>query len=310
MTRRSTRWFGIGGLLSLTVVRSLAAPNYSNWSTPTNLGPVINSSSIEGGPAVSKDGLSLYFASGRPGGFGNQDIWVSQRLSHDDPWGPPANLGETVNSTSVDGAPALSRDGHWLFFNSNRPGGFGGIDIWASYRENSKDDFAWQPPVNLGPMINTAFQDAGASYFQSDEDDRAFLLFQSDRPGGFGALDIYQSEILPDGSFGAPTLPPELNSPDFDFRPSVRFDGLEIVFSSNRSGSLGGVDLWSATRSSVFEPWSTPVNLGSTINTTADDQQPYLAADRQTLYFVSNRPGTFGQLDVYVCTRSKVHPQR
>jgi len=308
MTLRLTNRVAIGGLISLTVVRLLAAPQYSDWAAPTNVGPLINSAFIEGGPAVSKDGLSLYFASGRPGGFGNQDIWVSRRFGQDDPWGPPVNVGGTVNGPTMDGAPALSRDEHWLFFNSNRPGGFGGNDIWASYRASTKDDFGWQPAVNLGVASNTPFQNAGATYFQSDEDGRAFLMFQSDRPGGFGATDIYQSEILPDGSFAAPILVSELNSTDFDFRPSVRFDGLEIIFSSNRTGSLGGVDMWAATRRSVFEAWSTPINLGPNVNSSDDDQQPYIAGDRQTLYFVSNRPGGLGQLDVYVSRRLRLHP--
>ena len=173
---------------------------------------------------------------------------------------------------------------------------------------SSASERSRQVAVNLGVAINTPFQDAGASYFQSDEGGRAFLLFQSDRPGGFGATDIYQSEILPDGSFAAPILVSELNSTDFDFRPSVRFDGLEIIFSSNRTGSLGGVDLWAATRRSVFEAWSTPINLGPNVNSSDDDQQPYIAGDRQTLYFVSNRPGGLGQLDVYVSRRLRLHP--
>jgi hypothetical protein len=89
-----------------------------------NLGPTINTSSSDNGPAFSKDGLSLYFGSSRPGGFGLMDIWVSQRDSVNDDCGAPVNLGPTINTASGDLLPALSRDGHWMFFTSTRPGGF------------------------------------------------------------------------------------------------------------------------------------------------------------------------------------------
>jgi hypothetical protein len=84
---------------------------------------------------------------------------------------------------------------------------------------------------------------------------------------------------------------PELNSGQSDQRPSVRFDGLELFLSSDRVGSLGLSDLWVSTRETVFDPWETPTNLGPTVNSTFADMQPYIAGDRQTLFFTSNRPG-------------------
>src|SRR5207253_3072207 len=65
----------------------------STWSEPVNLGPIVNTSSDDSEPALSPDGLSLYFSSSRPGGFGPNNIWVSQRASLNDPWGRPQNLG-------------------------------------------------------------------------------------------------------------------------------------------------------------------------------------------------------------------------
>jgi len=116
-----------------------AAPKFSNWGVPTNLGPTINSSFDDFGPAISKDGLSLYFTSNRLGGFGSSfDIWFSQRPTKDDVWGPPVNLGAVINTEASENVPALSRDGHWLFFNSTRLGGFGDQDIWASWREHRR----------------------------------------------------------------------------------------------------------------------------------------------------------------------------
>jgi hypothetical protein len=260
------------------------------------------------GPAISKDGLSLYFGSDRPGGFGGVDMWVSQRANVEAPWDPPINLGGVVNTADNEGVPALSRDEHRLFFNSNRSGGFGQNDIWASYRAHTRDDFGWQLPANLGAGVNSPFLDQGAGYFENDDANVPLLFFNSDRPGGIGSTDIYVSQLLPDGSFGAASLVAELSSPAGDNRPSVRFDGLEVFLFSNRPGSLGGVDLWVATRGRVVDPWSTPVNLGPVVNSTANDQTAYIATDRRTLYFASNRAGGFGLQDLYATTRTRQQP--
>src|SRR5713101_671744 len=103
----------------------------SEWSEPVNLGPVVNSSGAEMNPGLSPDGLSLYFVSTRVGGLGGTDIWVSRRACDDCAWQAPVNLGSPINTADADGAPALSTDGHLLFFFSDRPGGFGQLDIYV-----------------------------------------------------------------------------------------------------------------------------------------------------------------------------------
>jgi len=319
----------VGGMLAPVMAQAPVAhaQKYSDWSAPVNLGPTINSAFTDTQMAISKNGRSLYFTSNRPGGLGSVDMYVSQRASVNDPWGSPVNLGPTVNSASGEANPAFSRDGHLMFFQSNRPGGLGLIDIWVSRRENKHDDFAWQTPVNLGAGVNSAANDNGPSYFENDEGDfenndegdceneeegAPQLYFGSDRPGGLGGPDIYLSEQMADGSFGPAVLVTELSSPMTENRPSVRRDGLEIFFHSNRIGSivdpLGGLsfDLWVATRESTLDAWSTPVNLGNTINTTFLEQTPYLSSDRKTLLFTSDRPGGSGGQDLYMSTRTKL----
>ena len=106
--------------------------------------------------------------------------------------------------------PAFSRDGHLLFFASNRPLGFGGVDIWVSRREHTHDDFAWQPAENLGAGVNSASIDAGPSYFENDEVGVPQLYFNSNRLGGPGS--IYVSEQAADGSFGPAVLVLELSA--------------------------------------------------------------------------------------------------
>jgi len=94
-----------------------SAQEFGPWSEPVNLGPTINSASDDMHPALSKDGLSLYFSSNRPDGAGNLDLWVSQRDSVDSPWEPPQNL-YMLNTQFDDHAANLTIDGHWLFFYS------------------------------------------------------------------------------------------------------------------------------------------------------------------------------------------------
>jgi Tol biopolymer transport system component len=275
----------------------LAAAQWSDWSVPVNLGPVVNSPFAENLPEMSRDGLSLYFTSNRPGGSGLGDIWVAQRASVDDPWGTPVNLGPTVNSSVPDLAPALSPDGHYLFFTSSRPGGFGLNDIWVSWRANVKDDFAWEAPVNAGPPVNGPQFEAGPAFRRPE-------FYFTRGPGGT-AFDIYVSSII-GNTFEEPRVVVELNSSANDLRPTLRFDRREIFLSSNRPGGLGLDDIWGSTRQSAADPWGVPVNLGAVINSAFDDNQPGLSEDGRTLFFTSNRPGGSGGLDLYVSTRSVI----
>ena len=283
---------------------SPGAQKYSDWSTPINLGPIVNSTSTDRAPAISKDGLSLYFSSTRPEvfSFGMEDIYVSQRETRDDEWGPPMNLGSIINTALNEMGPAFSRDGHLLFFSSNRLGTLGGVDIWVSRREQTHDDFGWQQPENLGAGVNSLQLDEGASYFENDEVGVPLLYFSSSLSGGAGS--IFVSEQAADGSFGPKVLVFELSGLGNTRRPSIRHDGLEIFFGSERPGIPNSQDLWVATRETVFDAWSAPINLGSPLNSALVDVQPYISADRETLFFASNR-ASGGPTDLYMSTRTK-----
>jgi len=288
---------------------SSGAQKYSDWSEPINLGPNVNSTAMDRGPAISTDGLSLYFASNRLDGeldvdrFGGEDIYVSQRETRDSEWGPAMNLGSIINTSFNEQVPAFSRDGHLMFFASNRTGSLG-VDIWVSRREHTHDDFAWQPAENLGAGVNSLSLDEGPSYFENDEVGVPQLYFSSSRLSG-GPGSIFVSEQAADGSFGPAVLVLELSGLGNTRRPSIRHDGLEIFFGSERPGIPNSQDLWVATRETVFDAWSAPVNLGSTLNSDLVDVQPYISSDRETLFFASNRPGG-GPTDIYMSTRTKL----
>ncbi len=282
--------------------------HFSNWSAPVNLGPPANTSNAELNGSLSKDGLSLYFACFNcPGGFGGNDIWVTQRASVDAPWGPPQNLGPNINTAFNEADPTLSFDGHRLYFQSTRPGGFGGTDIYVSRRHNNRDDFAWQPPENLGSGVNTFANEGNPTApFEDEKTGAITLYFTSDRPGGMGGDDIYASMLQPDETFGPAVLVEELSTPFQDRQPAIRRDGLEMFLASNRPGTFGALDLWVSTRASTSEPWSTPVNLGPVVNSVFIDANPWLSFRGTELYFQSSRPGGFGDLDLWRSTRTKL----
>ncbi|MFC1652463.1 protein kinase [Planctomycetota bacterium] len=162
------------------------------WGAPENLGPTINSSVLDWSPSISADGLLLVFCSNRPDGIGKTDLWMTRRSTTDDLWSEPVNLGPPVNSPSIEATPSISADGLLLFFQSDRPGGYGGgADIWVARRKTTDDP--WSEPVNLGPVISTWGFD-GNPIISADG---STLYFVSNRPGGHGDEDLWQVSITP-----------------------------------------------------------------------------------------------------------------
>lgn len=289
------------------VAASAQYTGYTQWSTPVNLGPPVNSAYQETCMTISKDGLSLYFTAWRPApvGMGGMDLYVSKRASVNEPWGTPV-LVPNVNSTSNDTCPALSPDEHRLFFASTRTGGCGMGDIYVSRRHDRRDDFGWQAPVNLGCTVNSPYDDNCGMVFE-DETGTEVLYFGSRRPPGGPALtDIYASRMGADGTFGPPMPVAELNTAYNDHCPAVRRDGLEVIFSSDRPGGLGDKDFWVATRASTKDRWSAPVNL-TVLNTPGiETGKMSFSFDGRQFYFYANRPGGLGWNDIYVATREKL----
>jgi len=108
-------------------------------------------------------------------------------------------------------------------------------------------------------------------------------------------------------NFGTPVnLGSNVNSPAREASPNITADGLQLYFQSDRSDGSGGWDLWVAKRNSTSDPWSRPMNLGPTINSEVHETTPNISADNLTLYFSSNRIGSYGEFDIWMATRAKV----
>jgi serine/threonine protein kinase len=249
--------------------------------TRTNLGPPINSGYHEAAPSISPDGLSLFYVSNQPGGYGDFDMWITRRSTISNPWGTPENLGESLNSASKDGSTSMSADGLSLYFASNRPGGSGSEDIWISRRSRKSDP--WGEPENLGPIVNTPSFDWGPSISA----DGLSLYFDSIRPGGSGGFDIWMTtRKTPNDDWSAPVnLGQTVNCSSDEGAVSISADGLMLFFISDRPGGYGLHDIWVTWRTTTHDSWSTPVNLGPTVNTSSREGSPEISADGLELYF-------------------------
>jgi hypothetical protein len=282
---------------------------YGPWGPPASIeavpgtSPDVNTVAQDGCPILSPDGLSLYMASNRPGGVGGLDIWVAERSAPDAPFGAPVNAGRPVNSEADDFCPSPMRGG-WLFFVSTRAGGCGDADMYVTRPAYAG---GWHDPLHLGCSVNSAAQEA--SPYLLVHGGGVELYFSSNRAGGFAPdtgppdADIYVSRLTPFG-FAAPRLVDGLNTAANDARPNLRADGREIVFDSDRPGTAGAADIYTATRRWVGDPWSTPTN-GAAVNSPAGESRASLSPDGTTLYFGTTRPGVEGAADIFTATRSR-----
>jgi len=128
------------------------------WTKPVNIGKPVNSKYWESQPSISADGQRLFFVSGRPGGKGQLDIWVST-LQDDGHWGEPINLGDSVNTPFKEMSPFIHPDGKTLYFSSDGWVGMGGDDLFVTHQMGN--DTTWTTPQNLGYPINTNGDEIG-----------------------------------------------------------------------------------------------------------------------------------------------------
>ncbi|MDQ3381852.1 MAG: hypothetical protein M3546_16310 [Actinomycetota bacterium] len=299
-------------IVCVVIATTARAMSFADWSTALKIDTIngnsteLNTTSLDGCPIQSPDGLSLYIASNRPGGLGGLDIWVANRASTTAPYGAPENLGEPVNSAADDFCPTpVGKKG--LFFVSREalPGACGQGDIYFTHSSGAG---VWAEPERLlcapaGP--NSELDEQGPSYVDVNGKvrGRKFLYFSRSSVTPSVAGEIFVSTRQSSSRFGTATAVTELNDATAnDIQPNVRDDGLEVVFTSNRSGTLGGQDLWGATRAEVGSAWSSPVNLGSVVNTGAAETRPSLSQDGKQLLF-GRAPGPEGSSDIYVTTR-------
>ncbi len=158
------------------------------WGPMRKLNDNINTFHYETHACVSSDGTKLFFTSNRAGGYGDLDIYVSERVPGGD-WGPATNLGPNINTRFNENTPFVTTDGNTLYFSSEGHNTMGGYDIFFSQKQS---DGTWSKPVNLGYPINSTDDDL---FFHplGDGSKGLMALFSDD---AYGETDIYQMEIF------------------------------------------------------------------------------------------------------------------
>ncbi|NOX55549.1 MAG: protein kinase [Planctomycetes bacterium] len=151
------------------------------WGAPFNPGPPVNSPATEYSPAVSGDGLTLVFQSRRPGGLGHTDLWVCRRESRNGSWKKATRMPPPVNGPDWDAYPWMSPDQLILVFNHG----------WLCVASRPSRESLWSAPQGLEPIVH----DDSQTHEGMISPDGRWLLFASDRPGGYGGFDLYQVPI-------------------------------------------------------------------------------------------------------------------
>ena len=233
-----------------------------------NIGSNINTSAREYFPSTNADESALYFTRLSKGG---EDIYVSQKVNgqwqESMPIDEPEMEGEnnilSVNSFGNDGAHTIAPSGRFLFFTScDRTRNFPSCDLYFSKRKGDK----WGKPNRIPADINTKFWESQPCMAA----DGKTMFFVSSREGGHGGMDIYVTTIKPDGTFSAPVnLGETINTLGNEDKPFIHPDGKTLYFASDGHPGYGYRDLFMSVRKDG--KWSTPVNLGSQINSQGDE---------------------------------------
>ena len=210
------------------------------FSTAIPLSDTLNFAAKKGSMSLSADLQTLYYAADyAEQGYGRYDIYKVQRS----PWGwsKPKNLGQNINSDFWDSAPSIAPDGNSIYFASNRPEGYGGIDIYVSFK-NEKG--YWEEAINLGPSINTKGDDQ-TPFIHADNQS---LYFSSNGRAGFGGSDIYVSRKKIDGNWTTPVnLGYPINTYDNEGTIAVASNGATAYIASDRADSRGELDIYKIT---------------------------------------------------------------
>ena len=257
----------------------------------------INSGFVDFLPVISKDGKSLFFSSRRHTSIGgqydtysyeyNEDIYVAKK--ENDKWMPAVHFGDSINEIFHEAPLSISSDGKKLFFYKSEHG----YDIYTSYLKDSK----WSSPSAVDLNVNSAALETG---FCSSPNGKK-IYFSSDRPGGYGGMDIYYCEVRLDGTYGtAINLGPAINTNDDENFPFISWDGKKIFFSSDGHNSMGGFDLFSSNFDQRRHEWTKAKNMGFPINTADDELSISFPEDESYALYSARHEDSYGDEDIYM----------
>ena len=206
----------------------------------------------------------------------------------------PQNMGDSINSTSLEYLPSLTVDGNKMIFNKR-------INGDEDFYESDKINGVWQKAKPIAGKLNTNFNEGAQNISQDGE----WLIFTGcNYPEGLGSCDLYISYKNKNGEWSeAENMGKIINSDAWETAPTLSPDKRDLYFSSTRPGGFGGSDIWVSHRTENGR-WQKPENLGPTINTVGDDGCPFIHADNLTLYFNSNGHAGYGLSDLFVSRKN------
>ena len=206
----------------------------------------------------------------------------------------PINLGPGINSNNLEYYPSLTIDGRKMIFTRR-------IKNDEDFYESELINNVWSKAKPAEGKINTNLNEGAQNVSQDGE----WLIFTGcNYPEGVGSCDLYISYKLKNGGWTeAENFGPIVNTDQWESAPSLSPDKRDLYFSSNRFGGYGGKDIWVSHRMNNGK-WGRPVNMGDVINTSADETCPFIHADNQTLYFISNGHQGYGMSDIFLARKS------
>ena len=209
----------------------------NKFSKASPLSDDLNMEEKKGSMSLTQDLNTLYYAADyNEKGYGRYDIYKVTKTKKG--WSEPKNVGKNINSDYWDSAPSIAPDNQALYFCSNRPGGYGGIDIYVAYK-NEKG--YWEEAINMGPTINTA-GDEQAPFIHADN---KTLYFSSNGWPGFGGSDLFVIRKKIDGNWSSPiNLGYPINTFDNEGSIAVAGNGFEGYIASDRADSRGSLDIY------------------------------------------------------------------
>ena len=266
----------------------------------TNMGAEINSTYADYVPVILPDESTLYFTSRRSGssnnkkdGYNNfyEDVYVSYK--ENETWKKAENVGSPINSETNDACVAISPNGQRMIVYRTSSSDQSTGDLYLTKR---RADNKWGALEKIGNEINSQYIETSACF----SNDTTEIYFSSNRPGGYGGKDIYRIKKTPNGSWALPyNLGPAVNSSHDDDAPFLHPDGVTLYFSSQGHNTMGGFDVFKSKLNTETNQFSKAENLGYPINDVGNDIFFVLSVDGQRGYYSSVKDQTFGGNDIY-----------
>jgi len=267
-----------------------------------NLGTNINSRWSEIDPYITPDGQQLVYTSNKKYISDFMELvsnayWTYPEYQNGSEWHKMKSFGKRVNSESNEVVVGMSHSGEKVFINVRDY--LLSDDIYITSKERKR----FTELEGLTKTVNSKFIENGAC-FSTNEDT---LYFSSNRPGGYGGLDIYISVKLPDGTWGLPmNLGPEINTKYDDDYPNLSYDGKKLYFASKGHNSMGGFDVFVSERKAG--KWTKPKNLGYPINDLNDNRVIAFTEYPRYAYIAKSYENGEGYSDIYKMIYKDVPP--